>query len=224
MTAPALPEPCNCHQSGGARGAYACLPLAARRSARRSAAAPALATRTAWVSAPRSSPRGKRRPARGDCGRTYSTRILGTAGLGAGAARGKGPGAWGLLPGTWGTSRGDRPWRRRAAPAEAEHLALAGSGGGALRPPAAPRCCTLLPPGSSAALGKSCALVSPPVKRPGGEGESRRLPSALRFCDCVSEVQEGKNRLLEWEEPSPTVRRSEGLAGHLLFSVQIASL
>lgn len=110
VTAPALQEPGNCHQSGGARGASAYPPLAARRSARGSAAAPALATRTAWASAPRNSPRGKRRPARGDCGRTYSTRILGTA-----RARSRGrPGGRARAPG--GCSRGPGALREATGP------------------------------------------------------------------------------------------------------------
>lgn len=121
---------------------------------------------------PRELPRGKRRraPRRLRANLFYPHPCDGP---GPGAGGGPGEGLGRPLPGTWGASLGDRPWRRRSVPAEAERLASAGPGAGALRPPAAPHCCTPLAPGSSAARKNSCALVSPPVKRPVGKVDLR---------------------------------------------------
>lgn len=208
VTVPAPHEPGNCHPPGGARGASARRPLAARRRPRGSVAASAPAIRTAWASAPGSSGEvrgGRPAEAAGELLPPASPR-----GPRPGAGGGPGEGRGRLLLGTWGASRGDRPCRRRSVPAKAEHLALAGPGGGALRPLAAPRSRTPLAPGSSAARRESCALVSPPGKRPGGEGGSPRLPSALRLCDSVSEVQEGAAD--SWDGKSPHLGMQERMS------------
>lgn len=119
------------------------------------------------------------------------------------------------MGGTWGAFRGDSPKRRLSVLAEAEHLALVGPGEGALRLPAARRSRTLLAPGASAAPVESCASFSQPVKRAGQESGAPRLPSALRFYECASEVTEEEAVFWGWEEPSPRKAGASG-AGHLL--------
>lgn len=121
------------------------------------------------------------------------------------------------MGGTWGAFRGHSPKRRLSVLAEAEHLALAGPGEGALRSPAARRSRTLLAPGASAAPVESCVSFSQPVERACQESGAPRLPSALRFYECASEVTEEEADFSGWEEPSPRKAGASG-AGHLLVS------
>ena len=206
-------EPRRCPPPGGARGASSRpWPRAAVLVARlrRGSGSGSLGPDCCGRAPPESPRRGKRLPARRGRGRSCAARVPGCPGPRAGAAS-RGPEAL--------AAEAPRPWRRLNTWPRRDREGVPSGRPRRSRSPPAPGGCAAPPK-------ESCAPFSQPVTRPGGESGPPRLPSALRFCGCVSEAEEEEADSWDGKSPPQEGRGAWGRAPTMcpLYSVQAPSL